>query len=80
VKRNELASAHTLALKAAEALLARGAQAIVLGCTEIPLAIEHAPSAIGPACVDATRALARACVAWRTALEATRSSLDSTAR
>ena len=66
VKRNELASAHTLALKAAEALLARGATAIVLGCTEIPLAIEHTPSNVGQACVDATRALARACVTWHT--------------
>ena len=64
VKRNELAAAHALATRAAEALLARGAEAVVLGCTEIPLAIEHAPSAAAKQCIDATRALARACVAW----------------
>jgi aspartate racemase len=64
VKRNELAAAHALALQAALRLRERGAQVIVLGCTEIPLAIEHAPSDVTPICVDATRALARACVAW----------------
>jgi aspartate racemase len=64
VKRNELAAAHALATRAADALLARGAQAVVLGCTEIPLAIEHTASEAAPLCIDATRALARACVAW----------------
>jgi aspartate racemase len=67
VKRNDLAGAHALALAAAQRLLARGAQAIILGCTEIPLAIDHAPGAVGAQCVDATRALARACVAWHRA-------------
>ncbi len=64
VKRNELAAAHVLALDAALGLQARGARAIILGCTEIPLAIDFAASSAAPACVDATRALARACVAW----------------
>jgi aspartate racemase len=64
VKRNELAAAHTLAIAAALRLHDRGAEAIVLGCTEIPLAIAHAPSNVAGVCVDATRALARTCVAW----------------
>jgi aspartate racemase len=64
VKRNELAQAHALATQAARHLLERGAQAIVLGCTEIPLAIEYQTSDVSVYCIDATRALARACVAW----------------
>lgn len=64
VKRNDLARAHALATQAARHLLDQGAQAIVLGCTEIPLAIEYQPSNISGHCIDATRALARACVAW----------------
>jgi len=64
VKRNELAPAHALALESVRQLHARGAEAVILGCTEIPLAVDFADSDIAPACVDATRALARACVAW----------------
>lgn len=64
VKRTELVRAHPLAIEAAQHLLDRGAQAIVIGCTEIPLAIEYQASDIAQHCVDATRALARACVRW----------------
>ena len=64
VKRNDLAQAHALATQAVRHLLDQGAQAIVLGCTEIPLAIEHQPLDVSAHCIDATRALARACVAW----------------
>lgn len=64
VKRHELAAAHAQVMQAARQLRERGAEAIVLGCTEIPLAVEHAPSELSNVCVDATRALARACVAW----------------
>ena len=64
VKRNNLAQAHALAVRAARRLLENGAQAIVMGCTEIPLAIEYQASDIAGHCIDATRALARACVAW----------------
>lgn len=64
VKRNELAQAHALATPAARHLLDQGAQAIVLGCTEIPLAIDYQSSDVTVHCIDATRALARACVAW----------------
>lgn len=64
VKRNDLAAAHALATQAARRLIERGAQVIVMGCTEIPLAIEHQASDVSAYCIDATRALARACVAW----------------
>lgn len=64
VKRNQLDAAHPLAVRACTALRERGAGAIVLACTETPLAVEHATSAVSALCIDATRALARACVAW----------------
>lgn len=64
VKANDLPHAHELAVRAVVRLRAAGAQAVVLACTETPLAIDHADSAVAAYCVDATRALAQACVAW----------------
>jgi len=64
VKRNDLDQAHRLATEAAQRLQRQGAQAIILACTEIPLAIERQPAAIAALCIDATRALAQDCVAW----------------
>ena len=64
VKRTDLAQGHALATRAAQHLLDRGAQAIIMGCTEIPPALEYQASAVSAHCIDATRALARACVAW----------------
>lgn len=64
VKANDLPRAHALAVRAVERLLDAGAQAVVLACTETPVAIDFAPSAVTDRCVDATRALAKACVAW----------------
>ena len=64
VKAHDLARAHALAVQAILRLQAAGAQAVVLACTETPLAIEYAPHPAAALCVDATRALAQACVAW----------------
>jgi aspartate racemase len=64
VKRNDVARAHALAVRAAQNLHDQGAQVILLACTELPPAIEHAPTGIAAACIDPTRALARASVAW----------------
>ena len=64
VKRNALAQSHPLATRAAAKLRSAGAEIIIMGCTEIPLAMEYQTSEVTPHCVDATRALARACVAW----------------
>jgi aspartate racemase len=47
---------------AAMALVQRGAQVLVLACTEIPLVLHQ--SQVGLPVVDATAALARAAVAW----------------
>lgn len=64
VKCTDLVRAHSLATQAARLLLERGAQTIIMGCTEIPLALEYQSSDVSPHCIDATRALARACVKW----------------
>jgi len=64
VKANDLDRGHLLAVRAVENLRAAGACAVVLACTETPIAVEHARSAAAAHCIDATRALARACVAW----------------
>jgi|LNFM01.2.fsa_nt_gb aspartate racemase len=64
VKANRLPLAHTLAVQAVLRLHESGARAVVLACTETPLAIDHVHSAATPLCIDATRALARACIAW----------------
>lgn len=64
VKANDLARAHRLAITAVTRLHAAGAQAVVLACTETPVAVEFAAHPAAAHCIDATRALARACVAW----------------
>ncbi len=64
VKRNALEDGHALAQRAAQHLLGCGAEFIIMGCTEIPLGMEYQTTDISVHCIDATRALARACVAW----------------
>ena len=62
VKAGDLARATELLLAAARGLKQRGADVVVLGCTEIPVVLNdgNAPLPI----VDATAALARRAVAW----------------
>lgn len=57
IKAGDLAAARQLLERAADGLRARGAEAIILGCTEIPIVIKD-----GGDVVDATLALADACV------------------
>jgi MFS family permease len=61
VKLNRAAEAVPLLGRAVEHLLAAGAGHVLLACTELPLAFAPAPH---PACIDATEALARSCLAW----------------
>ena len=65
VKAGRLPEARELLTQAVFALKQRGAAAVVLGCTEIPLALDaaHAPLPL----IDATASLARRAVAWSTA-------------
>lgn len=65
VKANQVAEAYPPLAEAARALLARGARAVVLGCTEIPLGIAAGPAeALGAPMVDTIDALARAAIGW----------------
>ena len=50
--------------RAVQALFNRGAQVVVLACTETPLALDAIASPLRQRCVDTNAALARACVAW----------------
>ncbi|HUB12390.1 MAG TPA: amino acid racemase [Acetobacteraceae bacterium] len=65
VKANRVAEAYPPLLEAANLLAARGATAVVLGCTEIPLGIQAGPQdALRAPAIDTIDALARAAIAW----------------
>ncbi|HEY4372955.1 MAG TPA: amino acid racemase [Burkholderiales bacterium] len=64
VKSNDLATAARLAEPVARDLLEAGADVIVAGCTELPLVLTGIDVQLRPRIVDATAALAAACVAW----------------
>lgn len=61
--RGEIRSGSITAVQRVIARMAGlGCDAVVLGCTELPLLFEHAPA--GLPTLDSTRLLARAAVAW----------------
>ena len=62
VKSADLDRARDLLRAAAQALVQRGAQALVLGCTEVPLVL--GPADVAVPVIDATASLARRAVAW----------------
>lgn len=65
VKANRVAEAYLPLVEVANSLAARGATAVVLGCTEIPLGIQAGPiEALQVPVVDTIDALARASIAW----------------
>lgn len=64
VKAGRLGVGASLLGQAAQALVRRGAGAIILGCTEIPLVLDA--QAAGCPVIDATAALARRAVEWST--------------
>ena len=64
VKRGRAAEGAPLLLEAVGRLQEQGAGAVLLACTELPVALAAAREAPVVPCVDATEALARACVAW----------------
>jgi len=63
VKANRVAAAYQPLAEAASRLVARGARAVVLGCTEIPLGIAAGPALPFPVC-DTIDALARSSIGW----------------
>jgi aspartate racemase len=65
VKANRVADAFQPLAEVVNSLAARGASAVVLGCTEIPLGIQAGPvDALRVPVVDTIDALARAAIAW----------------
>jgi aspartate racemase len=65
VKANRIAEAYEPLAEVVNALADRGAAAVVLGCTEIPLGIQAGPSGrLSVPVVDTIDALARAAIAW----------------
>jgi aspartate racemase len=64
VKAGQAVQGGRLIEQAVQALLSRGAGAVVLACTETPLALDAVHSPLRAQCIDSTAALARACVAW----------------
>jgi aspartate racemase len=63
VKANRVAEAYPPLAEVARGLAARGARAVVLGCTEIPLGIAAGPTLPFPV-IDTIDALARASIEW----------------
>ncbi|HSA83189.1 MAG TPA: amino acid racemase [Geminicoccaceae bacterium] len=66
VKQDRAAAAAPLVLRAVDHLTSAGATRVLLACTELPIALAATPH---PACIDATEALARSCLAWWQARE-----------
>lgn len=64
VKAGQLVRAGPLIDSAVQALMQQGVGAVVLACTETPVALDAVQSPLRAHCVDSTAALARACVAW----------------
>lgn len=64
VKANRSVDAATLAEPVAQGLIDAGADVLIVGCTELPMALAHAPAPLAARLVDATAALAAASVAW----------------
>ena len=65
VKSNQVAAAYLPLAEMVGLLQQRGAQAVVLGCTEIPLGIQAGPwETLGIMLVDTIDALARASIRW----------------
>jgi aspartate racemase len=62
VKCGSLTEAGRLVESAVTRMLERGATKLILGCTELPVALEAVDAAVMKDCIDATRALARAAV------------------
>jgi aspartate racemase len=70
VKANRVAEAYQPLAEVVNSLAARGATAVVLGCTEIPLGIQAGPAdVLRVPVIDTIDALARAAIQWARAAE-----------
>ncbi|HAB5841663.1 TPA_asm: amino acid racemase [Salmonella enterica subsp. diarizonae] len=64
LKRGDKPAAQALLLPQIDSLIARGAQAIIMGCTEIPLIVAGHEGAIACPMIDSTASLVRAAIRW----------------
>jgi len=64
VKANRIKESASLLQEVVEELLADGSDRIILACTEIPLVTDHLDTHLNSLCLDATEALALACIDW----------------
>ncbi|MDR1708508.1 MAG: amino acid racemase [Candidatus Accumulibacter sp.] len=64
IKQNRLDDGGALLEAAARRLAERGARALILACTEVPVGLAHIGSDLLESSIDATQALADACVAY----------------
>ncbi len=64
VKAGRAAEGGQLIEQAVTRLMVRGAAAVILACTETPVALDAIASDVRGHCIDSTGALARSCVAW----------------
>ena len=62
VKVGKIKEARMVLERQAERLLASGCRAVVLACTEVPVALAQASIDLQPNLIDATDALAKACI------------------
>lgn len=64
LKAGDAKRAQTLMNEQAEALFSRGAQVIVLGCTEVPVILAEAVNKSPEKYIDSTGSLVRAGIKW----------------
>jgi aspartate racemase len=64
VKAGRAAEGGRLIEQAVSNLLLRGASAVILACTETPVALDAIQSNVRSNCIDSTGALARSCATW----------------
>lgn len=64
VKAGRAAEGGRLIEQAANGLMSRGASAVILACTETPVALDAIQSSLRPRCIHSTGALARRRVGW----------------
>ena len=64
VKQGDLTAAAAAFAEVARRLARRGAASVILACSEVPPALSVLPQGSLPPTIDATAALAQACVRW----------------
>ncbi len=64
VKAGQPEQGGHLIVQSVQQMLSQGAGAVLLACTETPVALDTVHSPLRVHCIDSTAALARACVGW----------------